>query len=131
MLATSLVACVVFCGTFESSVPKLEIDDAIRSPSRSEASGGRFVWEYGDVAWVWDVRREAEWTVVRSRIENRGQRDVRLGRCDILDAEGGTLAGRGDLRFLDLQRLQLRQRTVRSVSDPRAAHDVPIHIQFA
>ena len=131
MLATSLVACVVFCGTFESSVPKLEIDDAIRSPSRSEASGGRFVWEYGDVAWVWDVRREAEWTVVRSRIENRGQRDVRLGRCDILDAEGGVLAGRSDLRFLDLQRLQLRQRTVRSVSDPRAAHDVPIHIQFA
>ena len=131
MLATSLVACVVFCGTFESSVPKLEIDDAIRSPSRSEASGGRFVWEYGDVAWVWDVRREAEWTVVRSRIKNRGQRDVRLGRCDILDAEGGVLAGRSDLRFLDLQRLQLRQRTVRSVSDPRAAHDVPIHIQFA
>ena len=131
MLATSLVACVVFCGTFESSVPKLEIDDAIRSPSRSEASGGRFVWEYGDVAWVWDVRREAEWTVVRSRIENRGPRDVRLGRCDILDAEGGVLARRSDLRFLDLQRLQLRQRTVRSVSDPRAAHDVPIHIQFA
>ena len=131
MLATSLVACVVFCGTFESSVPKLEIDDAIRSPSRSEASVGRFVWEYGDVAWVWDVRREAEWTVVRSRIENRGPRDVRLGRCDILDAEGGVLARRSDLRFLDLQRLQLRQRTVRSVSDPRAAHDVPIHIQFA
>ena len=131
MLATSLVACVVFCGTFESSVPKLEIDGEIRTPSRSESSGGRFVWEYGDVAWVWDVRREAEWTVVRSRIENRGQRDVRLGRCDILDAEGGVLAGRSDLRFLDLQRLQLRQRTVRSVSDPRAAHDVPIHIQFA
>ena len=42
MLATSLVACVVFCGTFESSVPKLEIDGEIRSPSRSEASGNRF-----------------------------------------------------------------------------------------
>ena len=41
------------------------------------------------------------------------------------------MARRSDLRFLDLQRLQLRQRTVRSVSDPRAAHDVPIHIQFA
>ena len=132
MLAASVAACVVFCGTFESSVPKLEIDGSIHAPSHcSEASAGHCVWEYGDIAWVWDVRREAEWTFVRSRIENRGSRDVRLGRCDILDAEGGALAGRGDLRFLDLQRLQLRRRTVRSVSDPAAVHDVPIHIQFA
>lgn len=31
-IAMSLVSCAIFCGTFESSVPKLEIDDAIRTP---------------------------------------------------------------------------------------------------
>lgn len=131
MFAAALAVCAVFCGTFESSVPKVEIDGSVRAPSRSDVSGNRYVWEYDDIAWVWDVEREKEWTFVKSRIENRGRKDVRLGRCDIIDADGGVLKGRGKIRFLDLQRLQLRQRTVRSVQDPQAAHDVPIHIQFA
>ena len=127
----ALAACAAFCGTFGDAMPKMTIDDALRSPDSVSQTQDGPVWRFGDVEWRWTLVADGEWTIVRSEIANCGASDVRLGRCDVLDADAGVLKGRKDLRFLDLQRIQLRQRTVREVGDPRAAHDVPIHIQFA
>ncbi len=118
-------------GPFGEGAPKMEIDGVRRAPDRSETADGVRTWHFGPVTWTWRTRRDGDWTFVASEIANRGARDVKLGRCDILDAQAGVLAGRPGVRFLDLQRLQLRQRTVRAVSDPKAARDIPIHVQFA
>ena len=118
-------------GAFDSSSPKISIDGSLRSPDSSECTPDAVIWHFGDIEWIWRIAAEGDWTIVRSEIHNRGKADVKLGRCDILDAGAGVLGKPPDIRFLDMQRLQARQRTVRSVRDPMAAHDVPIHIQFA
>jgi len=131
MIPFLFAVCTALGGLVGPSTPKMTIDGVFRSPDVSERTVDGCVWRFGDVDWKWRITSEGEWTIVRSEIVNRGKTDVRLGRCDILDAEAGLLGKHPDVRFLDLQRLQLRQRTVRSVRDPKAAHDVPIHIQFA
>ena len=130
-LAMPAAAYAVLGGVFDSSTPKMSIDGSPREPDSFDRSAEGVVWRFGDVEWNWRMATEGEWTIIRSEIHNRGKTDVKLGRCDILDADADVLGRHPDVRFLDLQRLQLRQRTVRSVRDPKAAHDVPIHIQFA
>lgn len=121
----------IFSGVFDSSSPRMTIDGEIRDADFYEQSSDCVVWHFGDIEWRWQIFVRGEWTIVRSSIFNCGEADVRLGRCDILNGDGGILKNYPDIRFLDLQSLQLRQRTVRSVCDPKAAHDMPIHIQFA
>ena len=121
----------VFGDAFDSASPKMSIDGILRSPDSSDCATNAVVWHFGDIDWKWWITTEGDWTIVRSEIHNRSKADVKLGRCDILDAGAGVLGKHPDIRFLDMQRLQARQRTVRSVRDPMAAHDVPIHIQFA
>ena len=124
-------ACAAFGGVFGDATPKMTVDGALRSPDSVTQTPDGPVWRFGDIEWRWKVLADGEWTVVRSEIANRGRTDVRLGRCDVLDADAGVLKGRPGLRFLDIQRIHARQRTVREVCDPNAVHDVPIHIQFA
>ena len=132
LIHCAFAACAAFAvGFFGDSTPKMTVDGALRSPDSVMQTQDGPVWRFGDIEWRWKVTVDGEWTVIRSEIANCGRADVRLGRCDVLDADAGVLKGRPGLRFLDLQRLHLRQRTVREVCDPDAVHDVPIHIQFA
>lgn len=126
-----VAAAAIFKGVFDSSIPCMTIDGEECKPGFSEQSEDGVVWHFGNLEWRWQVICRDEWIIVKSSIHNCGTADVKLGRCDILNSDSGILKNYPDIRFLDLQPLQARQRTVRSVFDPMAAHDMPIHIQFA